>query len=106
MMTEFLYVAIHSRVLASLRLRLRHHLNSRILVRNQWLSHFVSFAFSLASLVFIAESVHAHSQGMFATKEQAEKRAAELKCQGVFVMESLWMPCANERALHNALQKK
>lgn len=35
----------------------------------------------------------------------AEKRAAELKCKGVFAMGSLWMPCANERALHDALQK-
>jgi hypothetical protein len=28
-----------------------------------------------------------------------------LKCKGVFAMGSLWMPCANERALHDALQK-
>lgn len=47
----------------------------------------------------------AHMRGMFATKAEAEKRAAELKCKGVFAMGSLWMPCANERALHDALQK-
>ena len=44
-------------------------------------------------------------RGMFATKAEAEKRAAELKCKGVFAMGSHWMPCANERALHDALQK-
>lgn len=47
----------------------------------------------------------AHMRGMFATKAEAEQRAAELKCKGVFAMGSLWMPCANERALHDALQK-
>ncbi|PZV02835.1 MAG: hypothetical protein DCF24_01030 [Cyanobium sp.] len=47
----------------------------------------------------------AHMQGMFKTKADAEKRAAELKCKGAFAMGSLWMPCANERALHESLQK-
>lgn len=44
-------------------------------------------------------------KGMYATKAEAEKRAAELKCKGAFAMGSAWMPCANERALHEALQK-
>ncbi|MFM8675329.1 MAG: DUF3721 domain-containing protein [Vulcanococcus sp.] len=48
---------------------------------------------------------HAHMRGMFSTKAEAEKRAAELKCKGVFAMGNMWMPCANERALHDALQK-
>ncbi len=26
-------------------------------------------------------------------------------CTGVFAMGSLWMPCANERALHDPLRK-
>jgi hypothetical protein len=47
----------------------------------------------------------AHMRGMYATKEAAEKRAAELKCKGTFAMGTLWMPCANERQLHDALQK-
>ncbi len=44
-------------------------------------------------------------RGMFATKAEAEKRAAELNCKGAFQMESLWIPSANERALHDVLQK-
>ena len=44
-------------------------------------------------------------RGTFATKVEAEKRAAELKCKGTFAMGTMWMPCANERALHDALQK-
>jgi hypothetical protein len=48
----------------------------------------------------------AHLRGMYATKAEAEKRAAELNCKGTFAMETMWMPCANERALHDALQKQ
>lgn len=59
---------------------------------------------SAVSLLF-ATSVQAHMHGMYASKAEAEKRAAELKCKGTFAMGALWMPCANERALHEALQK-
>ncbi|MCS5704974.1 MAG: hypothetical protein RLZZ611_30 [Cyanobacteriota bacterium] len=48
----------------------------------------------------------AHMKGMFRTKQEAEKRAAELKCKGAFAMGSLWMPCANEQVLHKALQNE
>jgi len=47
----------------------------------------------------------AHTRGLYATKQEAEKRAAELKCKGTFPLGTLWMPCANERALHKALQQ-
>ncbi|MFM8276403.1 MAG: DUF3721 domain-containing protein [Cyanobium sp.] len=48
---------------------------------------------------------HAHMRGMYATKAEAEHRAAQLKCKGVFAMGEMWMPCANERSLHDALQR-
>jgi hypothetical protein len=48
----------------------------------------------------------AHMKGMFKTKQEAEQRAAELKCKGAFAMGTLWMPCANEQVLHKALQKE
>ena len=41
-------------------------------------------------------------RGMDATKAEAEKRAAALKFKGAFAMGTMWMPCANERALMNA----
>jgi len=100
------HIAMHFRILDSRRLLLQGHLKCSHWLNNRRLRQWLFFAVSLAALAPVAAPVHAHSQGMFATKEQAEKRAAELKCQGVFVMESLWMPCANERALHNALQKQ
>lgn len=53
----------------------------------------------------LAVSAQAHMRGMYATKLEAQQRAAELKCQGTHAMGTMWMPCANERALHDALQK-
>lgn len=54
---------------------------------------------------WLAAASSAHMRGMYATKAEAEKRAAELGCKGTFAMGSHWMPCANERQLHEALQK-
>ena len=55
---------------------------------------------------FFALPASAHMKGMYETKAEAEKRAAELKCKGTFQMGDMWMPCANERALHDALQRQ
>lgn len=60
---------------------------------------------SLVVAVAQLQPAQAHMRGMYATKAEAEKRAAELNCKGTFAMGSMWMPCANERALHDALQK-
>jgi hypothetical protein len=62
----------------------------------------------LATLVlsgWFSPPSHAHTKGMYKTRAAAEKRARELRCDGAFQMGNLWMPCANERALHKALQK-
>ena len=53
---------------------------------------------------FFSPTASAHMRGMYATKAEAEKHAAQLKCKGAFQMGELWMPCASERALHDALQ--
>lgn len=60
---------------------------------------------ALALPTLMTVSAQAHMRGMYATKAEAEQRAAELKCKGTHAMGSEWMPCANERALHDALQK-
>lgn len=59
----------------------------------------------LAAWIGLTLPAQAHTRGLYATKQEAEKRAAELKCKGTFPMGTLWMPCANERALHKALQQ-
>lgn len=48
----------------------------------------------------------AHAKGMYKTRQEAERRAAQLNCKGVFAMGGAWMPCANEQALHKALQNE
>jgi hypothetical protein len=45
-------------------------------------------------------------KGMFMTKQEAEQRAAELKCKGPLAMGYQWMACANEQVLHKALQNE
>ena len=47
-----------------------------------------------------------HIKGMYSSKAAAEKRAAELHCQGAYPMGDLWMPCANEQSLHKALRQQ
>ena len=59
----------------------------------------------LVALLLALQPAQAHPRGLYATKQDAEKRAQELKCAGVFQMDDGWMPCANERAFHRALLK-
>jgi len=65
---------------------------------------------ALAAATFVplllSAPAEAHMKGMFKTKQEAEQRAAELKCKGTFAMGSLWMPCASEQVLHKALQNE
>ena len=56
--------------------------------------------------VFSPPPAIAHMKGMYETKAEAEKRAAQLKCKGAFQMGDMWMPCATERVLHDALQRQ
>ena len=56
--------------------------------------------------VFSAPPAIAHMKGMYDTKAEAEKRAAQLKCKGAFQIGNMWMPCATERVLHDALQRQ
>ena len=69
-----------------------------------------SLAVALAAATFTpllsTTPAEAHMKGIFKTKQEAEQRAAELKCKGTFAMGSLWMPCANEQVLHKALQNE
>jgi hypothetical protein len=78
------------------------HTSPRLLSR-RWALLAALAAVGFAPLLATAPA-EAHMKGMFKTKQEAEKRAAELKCKGAFAMGSLWMPCANEQSLHKALQ--
>jgi len=49
--------------------------------------------------------VQAQANDMFPTQAAAQQHAKEIKCSGAFPMGKEWIPCANERALHDALQR-
>ena len=72
---------------------------------NRWALLAALAAATFAPLLVSAPAA-AHMKGMFKTKQEAEKRAAELKCKGAFAMGSLWMPCANMQDLHKAMDKE
>ncbi len=82
----------------------QRHTSPRSRCRRRALSAALAAA-AFAPLLHTAPA-EAHMKGMFKTKQEAEQRAAELKCKGAFAMGSLWMPCSNEQDLHKALQKQ
>ena len=48
----------------------------------------------------------AHSKGLYATEAEAQQRAAEIGCTSVHENNGRWMPCADERELHQQLRKQ
>ena len=48
----------------------------------------------------------AHGKGLYATKPEALQRAAEIGCSSVHENSGRWMPCADERELHQQLRKQ
>ena len=48
----------------------------------------------------------AHGKGLYATEDEARKRASEIGCSSVHENNGRWMPCADERELHQQLRKQ
>ncbi|QNI54153.1 hypothetical protein SynBIOSE41_01639 [Synechococcus sp. BIOS-E4-1] len=48
----------------------------------------------------------AHSKGLYATEAEARQRAEEIGCNTVHKNNGRWMPCADERELHQQLRKQ
>jgi hypothetical protein len=71
-----------------------------------WLALLAATAAVAFAPLLVPAPAAAHMKGMYKTRQEAEKRAAELKCKGVFAMGNMWMPCADERSLHKALQNE
>ena len=47
-----------------------------------------------------------HSKGLYATEAEALQRAAEIDCTSVHKNNGRWMPCTDERELHQQLRKQ
>ena len=48
----------------------------------------------------------AHGKGLYAPETEAKQRAAEIGCTAVHKNDGRWMPCADERELHQQLRKQ
>ncbi|WP_226399415.1 gibberellin regulated-like protein [Synechococcus sp. MU1643] len=48
----------------------------------------------------------AHGKGMYTTEIEAQQRADEIGCSSVHENNGRWMPCTDERELHQQLRKQ
>ena len=48
----------------------------------------------------------AHGKGLYSTEAKAQTRADEIGCITVHQNSGKWMPCADERELHQQLRKQ
>ncbi len=65
-------------------------------------------ALSLGVVALLANPTPAmaHNKGLYANEAEARQRAAEIGCRSVHENNKRWMPCADERELHQQLRKQ
>ena len=47
-----------------------------------------------------------HGKGLYSTEAEAQARADDIGCMTVHQNNGKWMPCADERGLHQQLRKQ
>ena len=47
-----------------------------------------------------------HGKGLYSTEAEAQARADDIGCTSVHQNNGKWMPCADERELHQQLRKQ
>ena len=62
--------------------------------------------FCVLALVVNQAAGMAHSKGIYDTEAEARQRAAEIGCSSVHENNGRWMPCSDERELHQQLRKQ
>ena len=66
----------------------------------------LSLAIALVA-VFVGNSpALAHGKGLYSTEAEAQARADAIGCTSVHQNNGKWMPCADERDLHQQLRKQ
>ena len=66
----------------------------------------LSLAITLAT-VFVGNSpALAHGKGLYSTEAEAQARADDIGCTSVHQNNGKWMPCEDERELHQQLRKQ
>ena len=67
---------------------------------------FTALSFGVLALLVNPTPGMAHSKGLYASETEALQRAAEIDCTSVHKNNGRWMPCTDERELHQQLRKQ
>ncbi|WP_186515657.1 DUF3721 domain-containing protein [Synechococcus sp. PROS-9-1] len=66
----------------------------------------MSVAIALVAVFVGSSPALAHGKGLYSTEAEAQARADEIGCITVHQNNGKWMPCADERELHQQLRKQ
>ena len=65
-----------------------------------------ALSFSVLALLMNTTPGTAHGKGIYGTEAEAQQWAAEIGCNSVHENKGRWLPCADERELHQQLRKQ
>ena len=65
-----------------------------------------ALSFGVLALLVNQTPGMAHGKGLYSTEDEARQRAAEIGCSSVHENNGRWMPCTDERELHQQLRKQ
>ena len=64
----------------------------------------LAFSFGVLALLVNPTPGMAHNKGLYANEAEARQRAAEIGCSSIHENNGRWMPCTDERELHQQLR--
>ena len=65
-----------------------------------------ALSLSVFALLMSQKPVMAHGKGLYGTEAEARQRATEIGCSSIHENNGRWMPCTDERELHQQLRKQ
>ena len=66
----------------------------------------MSVAIALVAVFVGSSPALPHGRGLYSTEAEAQARANEIGCMAVHQNNGKWMPCEDERELHQQLRKQ
>ncbi|MBL6801511.1 MAG: gibberellin regulated protein [Cyanobacteria bacterium] len=63
-------------------------------------------ALAFAAVLICSGPSHSHGKGMYDTAAEAQERADQIGCDTIHRNNGRWMPCRDERQLHQQLRKQ
>ena len=70
------------------------------------ISQLSALSFGVLALLVNQRPGLAHGKCLYTTETEAKQRATEIGCTAVHKNDGRWMPCADERELHQQLRKQ